>query len=60
LKKEVGYKDANDGIFFLPFKLYAEQYWGASVAIYQPYKYQAIDVSLSKRSVTYTVTVPEE
>jgi len=60
LKKEVNLTNARDGIFFLPFKLYAEQYWGASVAIYQPYKYTQIDVSLSKRSVTYTLTNPTE
>lgn len=60
LKKEVNLTNADDGIFFLPFKLYAEQYWGASVALYQPYKYKQIDVELKERDVTYTLTNPSD
>jgi len=60
-KKEAGYVNANDGAFFMPFKAYTENYWGASVALYQEYKgYQLIDAEQSTRTVKYTVNNPIE
>jgi len=47
LKKEVGgLVNANEGVFYMPFKTYTENYWGTSIALYQPYKgYKVLDVA---------------
>jgi len=59
LKKEVGFVDANDGAFFLPFDTYVTNYWGDSVSMYQAYKgYHQENLNLAVRTKTYTVNNP--
>lgn len=60
-KQEAGYVDSNDGAFFLPFDLYVTEFWGASVALYQPYKgFHQENYMQSVRSQTFTVNNPAE
>jgi hypothetical protein len=55
-KKEAGYIDKADGKFFMPFDLYVKEYWGVSIAAYQPYKgYAQKSISQSARTSTWTV-----
>lgn len=43
----------------MPFKNYAEEYWGTSVALYQPYNgFKQISVSQKKRALHWKVSNP--